>query len=336
MKIDISEAEHLISIALQAKLVPMVHGSPAVGKSAVVKQVAKKFSLKVIDLRLSQCDPTDLMGFPSIKNERAGYKPMDTFPIEGDTLPEGYQGWLLFLDEFNSAPRAVQAAAYKLVLDRMVGTHHLHKNVAIVCAGNLETDGAIVEEMSTALQSRLVPLEVTISPKGWVKWAQTNGIDHRVTSYIEFRPDNVYMFSPEHSDKTYASPRTWEFVHKLLKVTEINKDTLPLLAGTIGEGVAREFYSFLQLQDKMPKIEQIITAPNTTAVPTEPSIQFALCGAIAANATAGNCAALLDYVNRLPPEFQIVCVRGMLRRNPGIIKAPSFGPWVSKVAAEVV
>ena len=111
MKIDIFQAEHLISIALQAQLVPMVHGSPAVGKSAVVKQVAKKFGLKVIDLRLSQCDPTDLMGFPSIKNDRAGYKPMDTFPIEGDPLPEGYQGWLLFLDECNSATRAVQAAA---------------------------------------------------------------------------------------------------------------------------------------------------------------------------------------------------------------------------------
>lgn len=109
MKIDISDAGHLISIALQARLAPMIHGSPAVGKSSVVRQVANKFGLKLIDLRLSQCDPTDLMGFPSIIGERAGYKPMDTFPIEGDPLPKGYNGWLLFLDECNSAPKAVQA-----------------------------------------------------------------------------------------------------------------------------------------------------------------------------------------------------------------------------------
>lgn len=62
-------------------------------------------------MRLAQCDPTDLLGFPTIVHDRAGYRPMETFPIEGDEVPAGYAGWLLFLDEFNSAPIAVQAAA---------------------------------------------------------------------------------------------------------------------------------------------------------------------------------------------------------------------------------
>lgn len=336
MKIKISQAINLVIAALKAKLVPMLHGSPAVGKSAIVRQIAKQFNLKLIDLRLSQCDPTDLLGFPSIKGERAGYVPMETFPIEGDAIPQGYNGWLLFLDEFNSADRAVQKASYKLTLDRMVGIYNLHPNVAVVCAGNLESDGAIVEPMSTALQSRLIHLEVETNAKDWGTWAQTNGIDHRITSYIEFRPDHVYTFNPDHSDKTYASPRTWEFTHKLLQVTSINRETLPLLIGTLGEGVAREFYGFLQIHENLPKIEEIVKAPNSIAVPTEPSIQFALCGAIAANVTPANCEALLDFVNRLPAEFQIVCVRGMLKRNPAVVKAPSFAPWVTKVATETI
>ena len=81
MKLKISQAADLITTALKAKLVPMLHGSPAVGKSSIVKQIAKQFNLKVIDLRLSQCDPTDLMGFPYINGAKAGYVPMDTFPI---------------------------------------------------------------------------------------------------------------------------------------------------------------------------------------------------------------------------------------------------------------
>ncbi len=111
--------------AIKAHLTPMLHGSPAIGKSSIVHQVAARFKLKVIDLRLSQCDPTDLLGFPKIgDNGRAGYMPMETFPIEGDPLPlktpanekegikaEYYDGWLLFLDELPSAPPAVQAAA---------------------------------------------------------------------------------------------------------------------------------------------------------------------------------------------------------------------------------
>lgn len=60
MEIKLSRAAELITLALKANLVPMVHGSPALGKSSIVKQIAKKFNLKLIDLRLSQCDPTDL------------------------------------------------------------------------------------------------------------------------------------------------------------------------------------------------------------------------------------------------------------------------------------
>lgn len=336
MKVTPSKAIELVSLALRAKLVPMLHGSPGIGKSDIAKNVAKKFNLKLIDIRLAQCDPTDLNGFPKLDGKKAGYVPMSTFPIEGDSIPEGYAGWLILFDELTSAPRSVQAASYKILLDRMVGDHSIHKNVAMMAAGNLESDGAIVEPMSTALQSRLIHLEVETNAKDWGTWAQTNGIDHRITSYIEFRPDHVYTFNPDHSDKTYASPRTWEFTHKLLQVTSINRETLPLLIGTLGEGVAREFYGFLQIHENLPKIEEIIKAPDSIAVPTEPSTQFALCGAIAANVTPANCEALLDFVNRLPAEFQIVCVRGMLKRNPTVIKAPSFAPWVTKVATETI
>lgn len=207
MQVKISQAASIITKCILAKLVPMLVGSPGTGKSMIVHQIAKEYNLKVIDLRLSQCDPTDLLGMPSVMDNRAGYYPMNTFPIEGDVPPKGYNGWLLFLDEFNSAPPSVQAAAYKLVLDKMVGAYHLHKNVAIVCAGNLETDNAIVQPMSTALQSRLVHLELVVDAKEWVEWASSNEIHHHITSYINFKPGNLYTFSPNHSDNTYACPR---------------------------------------------------------------------------------------------------------------------------------
>ena len=149
MQVRISQATSMLTKYLQAKLVPMLTGSPGIGKSQIIHKIAEDFNLKVIDLRLSQCDLTDLLGFPQITGSKAGYVPMDTFPIQGDKVPDGYSGWMLFLDEMNGAVPAVQAAAYKLILDRMVGSYHLHKNVAIVCAGNLETDNGIVNPMPT-------------------------------------------------------------------------------------------------------------------------------------------------------------------------------------------
>ncbi len=56
-------------------------------KSPVVKRLAAHFNMKLIDIRLAQCEPSDLLGFPQIVNGKASYVPMDTFPLEDDPLP---------------------------------------------------------------------------------------------------------------------------------------------------------------------------------------------------------------------------------------------------------
>ena len=258
---------------------------------------------------------------------------METFPIEGDPIPEGYSGWLLFLDEFNSASLGVQAAAYKLVLDRMVGKYHLHKNVAIVCAGNLDTDNAIVNPMSTALQSRLVHMELVSDVNEWLDWAYENGIDHRITSYIKFKPGNLYAFSPDHTDKTYACNRTWEFANRVLKATDDHdKDRLPMLAGTLSEGVAREFMGFCKIDQDLPKIPQIVATPEDIRMPEEPSILFALSGAIAHNTSSDNVEQLLKFVSRMPKEFQVVTLRETVRRNKAMLANPSIRAWIADTA----
>ena len=154
VEISASEMTNALDSVLLSKLTPMLVGSPGIGKSDIVKLTAKKHNLKLIDLRLAQSDPTDLNGFPTLQNDgtRMDYAPPTTFPLENlDQIPNGYEGWLLFLDEINAAPPAIQAAAYKLVLDRQIGSHNLHKRVAIVCAGNKATDKAIVNRLSLSL-----------------------------------------------------------------------------------------------------------------------------------------------------------------------------------------
>lgn len=51
------------------------------------------------------------MGFPKDVNGRMEYLPLADFPIETDLLPQGKDGWLIFLDELNSADKYVQGAA---------------------------------------------------------------------------------------------------------------------------------------------------------------------------------------------------------------------------------
>lgn len=330
MQVNIPTAIEMISNYLLCGLVPMIEGSPGIGKSAIVKQIADKYGLKIIDLRLSQSEPTDFMGFPRIGANKAGYVPMETFPVEGDPIPTGYNGWLIFLDEFNGGELSVQKASYKLILDRMVGIHHLHKNVAIVAAGNKETDNAAVEPMNTALQSRLVHLEIGPDAKEWSDWASANGVDHRIVDYINFKAEALYTFSPTHTDKTYACPRTWEFVNRILSKTEEgNPIRLPMIAGAVSEGVAREFLTYMDIYKDLPKISQIEANPEGMRVPEEPSILFALTGSIASNASKTNLDSLIKFVKRLPVEFQVICLRQVVRRNKELIATPAVQGWIS-------
>ncbi len=321
----------MITAFIQAKIVPMLMGSPGLGKSSVVQQIANKYNLKLVDMRLSQCDPCDLLGFPTVNGNKSSYIPMDTFPIEGDPIPDGYSGWLLFLDEFNSASPAVQAAGYRVILDRQIGQFNLHSKVAIVCAGNKEDDGAIVNPMSTAMQSRLAHLELAIDSKSWIQWASESGVDHKITDYINWKPGNLYTFRPNHTDKTYACPRTWEFASHLLKVVDIDSpDLLPMLAGVLSEGVAREFLGFTKIYKELPKPQEIEANPDSVRMPSEPSILFALSGTISHNATTENFSKLMRFVKRMPVEFQVVTLKDTVRRNKAMLAHPATRTWIAE------
>lgn len=60
MQVKVSQAVSMIAKFIRARLVPMITGSPGIGKSNIVHQIAAEYGLKVIDMRLAQCDPTDL------------------------------------------------------------------------------------------------------------------------------------------------------------------------------------------------------------------------------------------------------------------------------------
>jgi hypothetical protein len=337
MDISTKDLPQAITEILFARLTPYISGSPGVGKSDIVRQVARDLNLELIDVRLSQLEPTDISGYPTIKEGKTVFVPASIFPIDSDPIPKGKDGWLVFLDELSSASLPVQASSYKLILDRMVGQHSLHPRVAIVAAGNKTTDKAIVNRMSTAMQSRMVHLNLNVSHKDWLNWANNIGIDPRITSFIEFRPDLLHSFNPNHSDNTFASPRTWFFTNSLIKDKSqlSNLDTV-IIAGTVGEGAAREFKGFTEVFESLPNIKAITTKPEDIPINTQPDVLYAITGLIAANVTENNIEQLVKFVNRLPLDFQIITWISAIKRNKEIYSLPSVKQWIKDHAKEVV
>lgn len=95
-----------INTLIQTDTPLFIHGSPGIGKSYIVSDIAQKNKLELVDVRLSQMDPVDLRGVPSIKDDQTVWMPPVFFPKDPDS--EG----ILFLDELNAAPPSVQAAIY--------------------------------------------------------------------------------------------------------------------------------------------------------------------------------------------------------------------------------
>lgn len=324
-------AKSMTITTILAGLVPYLQSSPGVGKSSIVKEIADDYDLQLIDIRLSQIDPTELNGFPTIKEGIASYAPMSIFPLEGAKLPEGKKGWLLFLDEMSSAPPAVQAAAYKLVLDRMVGQSKLHKKVAIVAAGNLITDRAVVAQLSTALQSRVVHIMLEPSLSDFKEWAFKKGISSSVLAFLNYKPDYLHKFDPDSDDHTFACPRTWEFASML--EAQFNGD-LPdyiniLMQGVLGNGVGTEYATFLTMQKDMVTYEEVVANPKHCRIPSELSTQWAVLGHLVAKIDIKDLPTILTYVQRMPIEFTTMFIKDLTQKHKDVVRSSKeINEWI--------
>lgn len=347
MKLTLSpkQTKQALIQILKSKLVPLLVSSPGMGKSSIYADIAKEFNLELIDVRLGQADITDLNGLPKFTTvkmangtvrDKGEFIPFNSFPLEGEELPEGKQGWLLFFDELTSAPKDIQAASYKTILDRMVGKYRLHPKVIIAAAGNKDTDNAVTYSMSTALQSRLIHLEMHTDHGEWMDWASDNGIDSRIIAYLNFRKEHLNTFNPDHMDKTYACERTWAFASALIQGKEVDDVTRTILAGTLGQGVAMEFHGFLQVYQEIPTLNDILKSPEECKVPSEASGKYAVAVNLVEQFTQKNADDLIKYLRRFPAEHQVTCIRLLNKRRPEMLSHKAISDLLIALSKKMI
>lgn len=330
---------------LKAQRVPFLKGSPGIGKSDIIKQVADKLNLHVIDIRLSQVDPTDLQGFP-MRNPDTGrmeYASLSLIPLEEDPIPKGKDGFLIFFDEATSAPPAVQAASYKIMLDRKVNQSLIHPQAYIAAAGNLESDRAVVAKMSTALKSRFFHLLLETNLDEWLEeFAYPHGIDDRIISFLRYKPELLHKFDPNSAEDTFPCPRTWEFVNDVLK--QFNGTVfqephhLITLSGAVGQGAAFEFKTALAMFESCPTIDEIVASPETAKMPEELSQLFSISTLVSSQAKVDNLEALLTYIDRIPRkhiEFRVLTVKDMIKRQPALQAETAVNAWMMNNASQI-
>ncbi len=323
---------------LQASHTPvMLWGPPGVGKSQIVAQVGQRHAIPVIDLRLSQMEPSDLRGIPFREGNLVEWAIPAMLP---DTQRHGPQG-ILFLDEITSAVPSVSAAAYQLILDRRLGDYRVPEGWAIFAAGNRQGDRGVTYTMPAPLANRFSHFEVELNLDDWVAWAYQHHLDERIIGFLRFRPELLFKFDPAHNPVAFPTPRSWEFAHRALqKFANSPKLLLNTLQACVGTAAGIELKAFIDHLDQMPDIDAILRG-ETVKTPKEVDLQYAVASALVGRAIRAQRSPqalqsygyILNYAKALPlREMGVMLVSDMLRAvGEPLFSVPEFAVWAEAI-----
>lgn len=290
--VSIQEISALVESNLQAlwagdeetaKAIPpvMIWGAPGVGKSTAIRELAKKLGVGFIDVRLAQREPVDMRGLPVPDGEQVRWLVSSEWPRD----PES-KGIIIF-DELTAADKTLQVAAYEFILDRRLGDlYKVPKNWYIVAAGNRTEDRAVACNMSSALANRFLHVEVAPQLKDFIDYGESHGIHPVVLDFLHFRPKLLFSQKQENLQRGWPSPRSWERVSTMLKITDQSGDKRSLqfiLPGLVGIGAATEFlgyYNDLFMQESHRNIKERLINGDALPLPEAADQAYAFCEAV--------------------------------------------------------
>ena len=265
LQIRPAEVKPITLRAMKAKRPIFIWGAPGIGKSELVQGIVDSGELGnaiMIDMRLALMEPTDLRGYPfrNPETNQMEWAPAADLPTQ--EMADAYDTIVLFLDELNSAPPSVQAAAYQLVLNNKIGQYQLPDNVRIVAAGNRETDRGVTFRMPSPLANRFRHINMDVNFEDWQQWAINNDVHPDVIGYLSFAKQDLFNFDPKTSSQAFATPRSWTFTSDILKVDGFEgasaREQKAEIAGAIGEGMAIKFIEHRKIASNLPNPSDVI------------------------------------------------------------------------------
>ncbi len=314
------------------KLPVFIWGAPGIGKSSIVKQIAVSQELEFLDLRLSLLDPTDLKGIPFFNAEtKEGVWAKPSF-LPSDTGSKG----ILFLDEINTAPPAVQASAYQLILDRKVGEYELPEGWSIIAAGNRENDRGVVYKMPPPLANRFVHFEMEVDFSDWKAWAYSVKIESAIIAYLAYDKSMLFTFDATSNEKSFATPRSWEYVDSIVKSGIEVELILDSISGAVGREAAIGYLSFKKVMKDLPDLNTILDGSLTELEEEDSKVMMALAiglvNALLENSSEEAVDNVLKFSLKLPGEFSIMLVKDMQQNGIDVEGSSSWGEWVREFA----
>jgi hypothetical protein len=357
---NISLAQFTDAIATVGEDVTIIgQGEPGIGKSAILKDLAKRFPNHII--AYIDCTLLDLGDFALPYTVEENGMRVTKFAPNARFLMHMGKPVVIMLDEIGKAMKSVKNVLLTLMNEHRIGDVHLPNfgpgmNSIVFGTTNLASDG-VGDSLEAHALNRVCRVTVrkphagfqpdgSIDSDSWGMWAINNDIAPEVIAAVKQFPDflesytdagqrdNPYIFNPMKGQTAFVSPRSLEKASHIAKKRHILGDavTISLLSGVIGESAARHMEAFFTVVDKLPTWEAIVKDPMNAKLPsaTDAVAKCLLVFSALARVDASSLEKWLHYLQRMDMEWQALFAKSAMKSTAKqglVVNSTKFKAW---------
>ena len=292
-------------ILLAAGVPVLLWGDPGTGKTETVERVAAAAGWHTETVVVSLHEATDFAGLPVRSERGVVFDP----PAWARQVANHDGVCLVFFDEVNTAPPAVQNALMRVILESRVGPLHLGDDVRFTAAANPPEQNIGAWDLSAPLANRFAHLSWPVAYDEWRTgylggWADTAPLDippeapdgllvaaHK-TAQADFLDARRHLLcDPPRTGNPAAygwpSPRTWDRAARAMAIAEqagASDEAVMLVASALlGAGTAIEYLAYEDNSD-LPTTADLLAKPKAFRHLKRSDLQHAALAAVVAAA----------------------------------------------------
>ncbi|WP_238918231.1 AAA family ATPase [Clostridium sp. YIM B02555] len=267
-----SECLNTVDLIVAANDVPLIIGESGVGKTSLVKQIAKDNGDYLVTIDANLLKEGEIGGLPIVENGVTIYATHNKLQeIQKVLKDDEKRNVILFIDELNRCDHAVAQELMNLILNREINGYILSDKVKVIAAMNPsnKNEGFYnsrydVVDMDPAQEDRFVWVRLDSDIKEWINWGMSdNGnIHEHIIEFLSTFPE--YLHTPDSEETIKATPRSWERVSKAYNIYLRNKEKYSfdtffnVVKGNVGIDIGNDFSSFLtNLKKPLISVEDI-------------------------------------------------------------------------------